>query len=234
MAIRGLPVLVHEQSNSHHCPIQIERRVVEDSTDTPLPLLTTFLSSSILRPEDPETGQPLETLRLRLLSLRKRDGLFSFRDRLEQTEDWQDILVVDIVPAAVAGALPDAWATWNSSIPRAIRTWATRPEDQLTDIAPDVPDFWRGSIALPEVVRPLLGERAAVQLTVVPQDGRRASLTGARLVRKNSRWPGRNGLQGSYCKGCILQRRHADSCRPAPSTSRGRSNRSKCSPRRTA
>jgi len=173
MAIRGLPVLVHEQSTSHHCPIQIERRVVEDSTDTPLPLLTTFLSSSILRPEDPETGQPLETLRhalrLRLLSLRKRDGLFSFRDHLEQTEDWQDILVVDIVPAAVAGALPDAWATWNSSIPRAIRTWAPRPEDQLIDSVPDVPDFWRGSIALPEVVRPLLGERAAVQLTVVPR-----------------------------------------------------------------
>ena len=110
LAIRGLPVLVHEQTAAHHCPIQIERRTVTDSTDTPLPLLTTFLSSSILRPEDPETGRPLETLRhalkLRLLSVRTRDGGFFFRDHLEQTEDWQDILVVDIVPAAVAGELP--------------------------------------------------------------------------------------------------------------------------------
>jgi len=173
LAIRGLPVLVHEQTAGHHCPIQIERRVVTDSTDTPLPLLTTFLSSTILRPEDPETGRPLETLRhalkLRLLSVRTRDGRFFFRDHLEQTEDWQDVLVVDIVPAAVAGELPDAWATWNSTIPRAVRSWVARAEDKLEDLAPEVPDFWRGSIRLPAVVRPLLGERAAVQVTVTPR-----------------------------------------------------------------
>lgn len=173
LAIRGLPVLVHEQSAANYCPIQVERQTVTDSTDTPLPLLTTFLSSSILRPEDPETGRPLETLRhalrLRLISVRTRDGGFFFRDHLEQIEDWQDTLVVDIVPAAVAGELPDAWATWNSAIPRAIRDWAPRPEDQLEDLAPDVPDFWRGSIPLPEVARPLLGATAAVQITVTPR-----------------------------------------------------------------
>lgn len=173
LAIRGLPVLVHEQTAGHHCPIQIERRTVEDSTDTPLPLLTTFLSTSILRPEDPETGRPLEMLRhalkIRLLSQRLRDGLFSFRDHLEQTEDWQDILVVDIVPAAVASQLPDAWATWNSTIPRALRGWTPLAQDRLTDLAPDEPDFWRGAIPLPEIARPLLGARAAIQLTVTPR-----------------------------------------------------------------
>ncbi len=173
LAIRGLPVLVHEQTAAHHCPIQIERRTVHDSTDTPLPLLTTFLSSEILRPEDPETGLPLQTLRhalkLRLLSVRKREGGFLFRDHLEQTEDWQDVLVVDIVPVADDRHLPEAWATWNSTIPQAIRTWAPRPEDKLTDLVPDEPDFWRGSIPLPEVARPLLGANAAVQITVTPR-----------------------------------------------------------------
>jgi hypothetical protein len=107
-------------------------------------------------------------LKLRLLSLRKRDGLFSFRDHLEQTEDWQDVLVVDIVPAAVAGELPEAWATWNSTIPRALRGWTPLAEDQLADLAPE-PDFWRGTIPLPEMARPLLGPRAAIQLTVTPR-----------------------------------------------------------------
>ena len=78
--------------------------------------------------------------------------------------------VVDIVPASVSGQLPDAWATWNSAIPRAIRNWAPRAEDQLTDIAPDVPDLWRGSIPLPPMARPLLGEHAAVQVTVTPRE----------------------------------------------------------------
>ncbi len=78
LAIRGLPVLVHEQSAAHHCPIQIERQTVTDSTDTPLPLLTTFLSSSILRPEDPETGRPLETLRH---ALRLRPDLRAYARR---------------------------------------------------------------------------------------------------------------------------------------------------------
>ncbi|MBA2417139.1 MAG: hypothetical protein H0V64_14890 [Geodermatophilaceae bacterium] len=174
LAIRGLPVLVHEQSSEHYCPIQIERRPRDDTADTPVPLLVTFLSTTAGRPLDIDTGQPVHTLRqalkLRLLSLRQHEGLFSFLDHLEQTEDWQDILVVDIGPAE-SGQLPRAWATWNSTIPGALRSWTPNPQEELRDTAPTEADLWRGSIPLPPMAHQLLGERAAIQLTVTPRLG---------------------------------------------------------------
>jgi hypothetical protein len=128
LSIRGLPVLVHEQSTAHYCPIQIERRSREDTAGTPVPLLTTFLSSSAERPADP-SGTAVPTLRhalkLRLISVRERDGVFSLQNHLEQTEDWQDVLIVDIAPAT-AEEPPRAWAKWNSALPMAIRDW--RPD----------------------------------------------------------------------------------------------------------
>jgi hypothetical protein len=163
LAIRGLPVLVHEQSTAHYCPIQIEQRPREDTSDTPVPLLTTFLSSSdALRPS--KQGTLRHALRLRLISLRKRHGLLSFIDHLEQSEDWQDILVVDI--AADQQQPTRAWATWNSAIPDAIRDWAVRPEHQLSNQAADTPELWRSTITLPQIAHRLLGDNAAVQITV--------------------------------------------------------------------
>jgi hypothetical protein len=50
LAIRGLPVLVHEQSAAHFCPVQIEHWKEGNPIDTPVPLLTTFLSSHAPRP----------------------------------------------------------------------------------------------------------------------------------------------------------------------------------------
>ncbi len=164
LAIRGLPVLVHEQNTAHHCPIQIERRRREDTSDTPVPLLTTFLCSRASRPPGQQTLR--HALKLRLISLRERHGLLSFIDHLEQSEDWQDILVVDI--AADTHEPTRAWATWNSAIPAAIRDWTPSPEHQLTDQAADTPDLWRSTIALPKIASRLLGDNAALQVTVLP------------------------------------------------------------------
>jgi hypothetical protein len=171
LAIRGLPVLVHEQTAAHQCPVQIERRRVDDTVDTPVPLLTTFLSSSAPRPLDPQTGRELPRLRhaltLRLISLRQHDGLLSFTNHLEQTEDWHDTLVVDIV-AGTEGQPPRAWATWNSEILGAIRSWMPEEDAAISDTDPQ-PHAWRGVIALPPAARVLLGERAAISLTVTPR-----------------------------------------------------------------
>ncbi len=129
-----------------------------------MPLLITFLSSAAPRPPGQQTLR--HALKLRLISLRERHGLLSFLDHLEQSEDWQDILVVDIA------ADPDqpirAWATWNSAIPVAIREWTPSPEHQLEDQAADTPGLWRSAIALPEIAHRLLGDNAAVQVTVIP------------------------------------------------------------------
>lgn len=168
VAIRGLPVLVHEQSAAHLCPVLVERRSIEDSIDTPQPLLTTFLSSRAPRPTVGETLVPTLRHALRLLSIREEPGgLFSFTDHLEQTEDWQDSLLVDIQPGA-EGRAPRAWATWTSVVPSALRDWEPHDQDELRDLAPDVAEEWVGEKPVPEVSRQLLGAGARVRITVTP------------------------------------------------------------------
>lgn len=167
LAIRGLPILMHEQSTAHYCPIQLEWPRNHDSPDTPVPLLTTFLSSTAPRPADPATGAPLPTLRhalrLRLISLRQRDGFFGFFDHLEQTADFDDTLVVDIAPGD--GLVPaQAWATWNSMIPGAIRDW--QPDGEPLGDTDPATGTWRGRIPVPPSARPILGLDAEITLTV--------------------------------------------------------------------
>ncbi|HSK26909.1 MAG TPA: hypothetical protein VK894_08380, partial [Jiangellales bacterium] len=171
LAIRGLPIVMHEQTTAHHCPIQIEWPPTEDTASRPVPLLTTFLSSRATRPPSAETGRPVSTmrhaLRLRLISLREKGGIFGFFDHLEQTADFDDTLVVDIAPGDEATP-PRAWATWNSVIPGAIRDW--QPEGEPLADTDATPGVWRGRVRVPPPARPILGEHAEVVLTVTPHD----------------------------------------------------------------
>ncbi|AEI12188.1 esterase/lipase family protein [Cellulomonas gilvus] len=168
MSIRGLPVVLHEQSTAHLCPIQVERPVRRDASATPVPLIRTYLSSSATRPPDPRTGTRAPTmrhvLRLRLMSLRSRGGLLSFLDHLEQAEDWADVLVVDIQED---GGTRRTWARWGSELGGAIRDWAPDPErdEALADDDP-APGAWRSRVPLPPAARALLGESAAVTIAV--------------------------------------------------------------------
>ncbi|QTE28301.1 esterase/lipase family protein [Pengzhenrongella sicca] len=159
LSIRGLPVVLHEQSAAHLCPIQIERRGAQDATDTPVPLVTTFLSASATRP----TSTMRHVLRLKLISLRERGGLLSFLDHLEQTADWLDTLVVDI--GADADGRFATWATWNSTIPGAIRDWDPVGTEPLHD-QDDQPGRWRVLVPVPPGARELLGADAAVEIVV--------------------------------------------------------------------
>jgi pimeloyl-ACP methyl ester carboxylesterase len=169
LAIRGLPVLVHEQSAEHYCPVLVERRVREDSVDTPKPLFTTFLSSSAPRPM--VAGEPCRTLRhalrLRLLSIRDVNGRFLFADHLEQTEDWHDVLLVDIEPGT-ADRLPRGWAAWSSTISAAVRSWEPTDADALTDLD-ETRQRWSSEIRVPELARPLMGQDARLRITVTPR-----------------------------------------------------------------
>ena len=168
LSIRGLPIVMHEQTTAHHCPVQIEWRAPEDTADTPVPLLTTFLATGE-RPHDVRTGEMAPTvrhaLRLRLLSIREKGGIFGFFDHLEQTADFDDTLVVDFRPPE-GGVPAQAWATWNSQLPGAIRDWQPGDAPPLADDAPDVPGVWRGRVPLPPSGRAILGADATIVLTV--------------------------------------------------------------------
>jgi hypothetical protein len=196
VAIRGLPCLVHEQSAAHYCPVQIERNKHSDSVDTPKPLLTTFLSSKAPRPQAGDGATPAAmryTVKLRLLSVREVDGLFSFNDHLEQTEDWQDALLVDIAYGD-GQLMPKAWAAWNSTVDATVRDWIPdEQDDYLEDKAPDDPNIWRGVIALPKVAHRLMGENARVVLTVTPRSlgSEEGSSDGLKRVKREGSLFGR-------------------------------------------
>jgi hypothetical protein len=168
LSIRGLPVLMHEQTTAHHCPVQVEWPKPEDSPETPVPLLTTFLSTTAPRPGRAEGGPLRHALRLRLLSVREVGGVFGFGDHLEQTADFEDTLVVDFLPGDGTSG-PRAWATWNSEIPGAVRDW--RPQGPPLPDEDSTPGRWQGSLRFPKTARPILGKNATITLRVMGRDG---------------------------------------------------------------
>lgn len=161
LAIRGLPVLMHDRVAAHHCPIQLEIRPDEDTADRPVPLLTTFLATH-LRPS--EENHMRFALHVRVLSLRERDGIFSFLDHLEQSADFDDTLVVDV---EARDDMLQAWVKWNSEIRGPLH--AHRPSgDPLRDQDPKA-GVWEVRMPLPEVAREFLGREAAILLGVRPR-----------------------------------------------------------------
>ncbi len=163
LAVRGLPILMHQQVAAHHCPVVLE--LPTDSTDRPHPLVTTFLiADPNVRPE--ERQQARYTLHLKILSLRQRRGIFDFRDHLEQTADVDDVLVVDI------GADDDrlvAWARWNSQLELPLRDY--EPSGPPLVDQERAPGRWVTDLPLPNSARTFLGTDAAIRLTVQDRAG---------------------------------------------------------------
>lgn len=159
MSIRGVSIVMHEQLAAHWCPIQLSIPRIEDTADTPSPLVTTFLSSELPRPGQ---DKPMRyALHLRILSLEERNGLFGFGDHLEQVGDFDDILIVDM---GWRDRRPAAWAEWNSKISGSLRDYEPAGEP-LRDEEPS-PGTWVAHVPLPTTAQPILGEQAKVKLTV--------------------------------------------------------------------
>jgi pimeloyl-ACP methyl ester carboxylesterase len=156
VAIRGLPVLLHQQVAAHRCPILIERRQPDDPADRPIPLVTTHLWTERAR-----AHQPMRyTIHVRLLSLEERASIFFWRDHIEHTTDFDDILVIDVEQR---GADLLAWAKWASEIPERLREY--RPAGPpLTDLDARQ-GTWFARVPFPSSGR-FLGESAALTLTL--------------------------------------------------------------------
>jgi hypothetical protein len=170
LSVRGLPVRLHEQSTAHLCPVQIGAPPGPDRPSDPVPLARSYLLTGAPRAgQDPASGVPMRyVLALRLLSLRERGGLLSFLDHLEQTAEWEDVLVVDIaVDPGAPGEAPRAWASWVSQIPVPLAEHDPTGAPPLTDRDPE-PGSWRAEVPVPDVQRTLLGADAAVHLRVRP------------------------------------------------------------------
>jgi hypothetical protein len=163
LAVRGLPILMHQQIAAHHCPVILE--MPTEDTDRPQPLVTTFLIlDPSLRPRSAATSR--YKLELRLLSLRQRRGIFDFGDHLEQTPDFDGTLLVDI--GHRDGRLA-AWAAWQADLTVPLRDYVPMGEP-LADEHP-AEGRWVKRIPLPARAREFLGNRAAVRLTVQDRQG---------------------------------------------------------------
>ncbi|WP_310794827.1 alpha/beta hydrolase [Streptomyces sp. TLI_171] len=154
LAIRGLPVVMHQQSAPHRCPIDLE----PDPAGNPIPLTTAFLLDPVTF-ADGSTNTPASPrarygLRLRVSLLTEKHGLLFWRDRLAQTADWEDTLIVDVghEDDDPTGELR-LWAAWNSDLPTAIATQDPICDDPLD---PD-PDHGAASLRLPRSAGQLLG-----------------------------------------------------------------------------
>jgi hypothetical protein len=159
MSIRGVSIVMHEQLAAHWCPIQLSIPRIEDTADTPSPLVTTFLSSELPRPGQ---DKPMRyALHLRILSLEERNGLFGFGDHLEQVGDFDDILIVDM---GWRDRRPAAWAEWNSKISGSLRHY--EPAGEPLRDEESSPGTWVAHVPLPTTAQPILGEQAKVRLTV--------------------------------------------------------------------
>ncbi len=189
LSIRGVSVVMSEQQAAHWCPIQINEELARhvDSTDTPVPLVTTFLldpqHEATLRRERNEAERPLRhggrlrhALSLRVFKLVERGGGFRFAEHLEQVADWADSLIVDVGPNAEGDGL-QAWVAWNSEV--------AGPHDELDPITDGLsPDrrgaspfsssggTWSCRVDLPPVARalPVLGPDAHLTISVTDRE----------------------------------------------------------------
>ncbi|MER6345822.1 esterase/lipase family protein [Streptomyces sp. NPDC001595] len=160
LAIRGLPVVVHERRADHWCPLPLPKPAAEGAAVPPVSLTTTFLRTDLPRPATSPTMR--YALHLRILSLRADNRILDFGDHLEHTADFDDSLVVDIG----TGPAPEIWATWNSLIPGTIKDHEPQGRPLTDENA--ATDRWEARVPFPETARPILGDQARIRLTATP------------------------------------------------------------------
>ena len=164
LAIRGLSVLIHEQSAEHFCPVDLNATAKEIETPlSPVPLVTIFLQPK---------NRPVcrYALHLKIISLQESGGIFGFGDHLEQIGDWEDTLIVDVeVNQEDGGAKSVRWQ-WNSTLPGRIadEVQLANQIDWASDAASD--GTWQLPIALTDMGRTLIGDEARLELSVSKWD----------------------------------------------------------------
>jgi pimeloyl-ACP methyl ester carboxylesterase len=190
LAIRGLSVLMTEQSAAHYNPVQL----TADATAHTAPLIETFLlqrepppdlpatevtsagDASMAAPDGvpdgaetatvptPNTSRYALNVKIYQVSTSPASGAFDFSDHLEQIGDWSDVLVVDVGPRTPDGEM-GVWTGWNSTIDGPISGVALMP-----DLLATTRDGgrWTGSVPLPAGARalPIMGDEASLRFTI--------------------------------------------------------------------
>jgi len=190
VSVRGLPVLLDDQTAAHYCPVELGKVAganvpggapapsddvvtagsgpAGESGSAP-PLTTVFLLDPArarqVQREDlqPGTFSPRcrYSLQIKVLHLEEQHGLFFWHDHLEGMSEWQDTLVVDVGPGD--DGTEHVWAAWQVDIAQ-----VTSVPDPITEtpVTPTVPGRLFFTIGLPPAGKQLLGDNAAITLDV--------------------------------------------------------------------
>lgn len=154
VSVRGIPVLLHQRTVEHVCPIVFAREARVNG-DRSIPLTSLFLMTGS------HNTSVRGAIRLRIVSLRERHGQEESFESLGGSAEFDDSLVVDI------GSLDDGsvalWAQWQSSIPL-LRDYVPAG-DPLASPA-EVGDSWAYSVPVPSRARQIFGDAARVELLV--------------------------------------------------------------------
>jgi pimeloyl-ACP methyl ester carboxylesterase len=181
LAIRGMSVVMSEQTTEHWCPIMLSVPSAPAGGPSPqdgVTLVRTFLLDPADR--DPEIAaddrRMRYTITLRLFGVHEVNGVFDFSSSTEQLPLWQDSLIVDVEPSAGGSGSLKAYAAWNSTIPGASQNpqpiSLRLPPEQSPQLDFEVTgDGLVAIIGLPEpaVRGNVMGGKAGIRLTVSPR-----------------------------------------------------------------
>jgi putative serine esterase DUF676 len=193
VSIRGLPVLLSEQTAAHYCPIELgmvagahvatqappgagDDAVAPEPGQPGVPGGAVCLASIFLL--DPQRALSMQReslapgtvsprcryfLHLSVLHLQQKHGLFFWHNHLETLPEWEDALIVDVGPSDDDES-EHLWVSWQSENPE-----VTSVPDPIT-AQPLAPGPGTGgpltfTIPLPPAGQALLGP-AAIRLTV--------------------------------------------------------------------
>ena len=160
IAVRGLPILMHERSFDHFCPVSLNaEQYAEQMTKGEkgkkggLPLFTSFLMQKFS-----EDGTMRYMLRLAVFCRKFKEGFLMFRDHIERLPLWSDRVILEIVPAP-----PGAEARYSARY-----SWVSQNLEPVTSVeldATDVKDDGQMDvfIDLPPRAREILSENARLR-----------------------------------------------------------------------
>lgn len=149
VAVKGLPIVMHERRVEHYSPVSLNREEYEAQRTVGLPLFTNFLMATAR-----DDGSVTYMLRIAVFKQLYVKGIFLFRDHIERLPVWSDYLVVTAKPSP-SGEGPFYEATYSWASQSIMPTTPVTIEDRTTSTDAVVP--------LPDRGRSVLGPEARIR-----------------------------------------------------------------------
>jgi len=160
IAIRGLPILMHERSFDHFCPVSLnaqqyaeQMKKGEKGKKGGLPLFTSFLMQRFA-----QGGTMRYMLRVAVFCQKFNEGFLMFSDHIERLPLWSDRVILDL-----AAAPPDSKAQFSAAY-----SWSSQNLEPVTPVELDLDDVKDDSqmdvfIDLPPRAHEVLGKKASIR-----------------------------------------------------------------------